>query len=229
MELLVVIGIIALLISVLLPALNKARNAAVHTQCASNLHQLGLLWMMYANDYHGAFPDNGQGFGTWELITDDQKQLFIDKYKFRNGKAFYCPSLRGFTGGTFADEDWNNGSGSSAPGTTWVIGYSIYAASANAKAWNDARKTANQLPDLPPPYKANEKGGSTRPLIMDITLKYGPPYEPMITWSYSGHMDRPPKPAGENTLYSDGHVSWKNMSDITYKLVNYPNQFERWW
>jgi hypothetical protein len=63
---------------------------------------------------------------------------------------------------------------------------------------------------------------------MDVALKYGPPYEAMITWSYSGHFEKAPTPAGENTLFGDGHVAWKNWSEIKYKLVNYPNQFERW-
>ena len=141
--------------------------------------------------------------GTWELITDDQKQLFIDKYKFRNGKTFYCPSLRGFTGGTFADEDWDRGSGSSAPGTTWVIGYSIYAASANAKAWNDARKSVNILPDLAASrIKANEKGGSTRPLDHGSDDQIWPPLRAdRLPGVYSATSDRPPTPAGENTLY----------------------------
>jgi prepilin-type N-terminal cleavage/methylation domain-containing protein/prepilin-type processing-associated H-X9-DG protein len=47
-ELLVVIGIIGVLISVLLPALNKARQAAKSTQCLSNLRQSGVGLMMYA-------------------------------------------------------------------------------------------------------------------------------------------------------------------------------------
>jgi prepilin-type N-terminal cleavage/methylation domain-containing protein len=52
-ELLVVIGIIAVLIAVLLPALGKARMQANSTKCMSNLRQLGQAHLMYANEHKG--------------------------------------------------------------------------------------------------------------------------------------------------------------------------------
>jgi len=54
-ELLVVIGIIALLISILLPAVNRAREQARRVVCVSNVRQLTAAWLMYANEHGGHF------------------------------------------------------------------------------------------------------------------------------------------------------------------------------
>lgn len=98
-ELLVVIGIIALLVSVLLPVLGRAKDNANRVACLSNLRQLGLAFMMYAGENKGKFPVSAR-FPTalpedwiWWHQGRDINQSVIAKYigKF-TPKLFICPS-----------------------------------------------------------------------------------------------------------------------------------------
>jgi prepilin-type N-terminal cleavage/methylation domain-containing protein/prepilin-type processing-associated H-X9-DG protein len=76
-ELLVVIGIIAILISVLLPALSKARASARKVQCAAKLREYGHAFNMYLNDNKQAYPYPGYDSGNTQMWT---YQIFRGKY-----------------------------------------------------------------------------------------------------------------------------------------------------
>jgi len=70
-ELLVVIGIIALLIAVLLPTLARARGAAQQVACASNMRQWGFAVQMYVNENKGFLPPfMSDGSGTYGTMWD---------------------------------------------------------------------------------------------------------------------------------------------------------------
>jgi len=106
-ELLVVIGIIAVLISILLPSLARARQTALTLQCASNLRTIGQGIMMYAQDNKGFFPygnmNNIPGGGQFAWCTTISKYLgaqdtgslnmWLDRNNFTGMQVFKCPSV----------------------------------------------------------------------------------------------------------------------------------------
>ena len=80
-ELLVVIAIIALLMAILMPALQRVRKQAKTVLCQANLRQWGLVWAMYMDENSGKFPD---------YLASDWMQNLVDYYR-KSDKLLYCP------------------------------------------------------------------------------------------------------------------------------------------
>ncbi len=100
-ELLIVIGIIAVLIAILLPALHRARQQAGQIACMSNLRQLGIIYSLYANDNGGQIPlgySNGRPWTGYILHDTGGFPIAGRIYKAgllkQSPRAFYCPSQR---------------------------------------------------------------------------------------------------------------------------------------
>jgi prepilin-type processing-associated H-X9-DG protein/prepilin-type N-terminal cleavage/methylation domain-containing protein len=106
-EVMVVIGIIAILIALLLPALHRAREAAVQVQCASQLRQLDVGFSIYAAQNHGWLPS----WGGWHVYGengagDDEEgpgwtEQLAPAYVDPLNPAYHCPAMPPEAGMTY--------------------------------------------------------------------------------------------------------------------------------
>lgn len=240
-ELLVVIGIIALLISILLPALTKARSFAIRVKCSANLRTLGQTLYMYASSNKSRMPmyvppagTNDNSLWIWDIPQPTRDMLV--KYGSHR-QALYCSVY------TEQDVDglWNYTGNLTVLGYVTMIkrGPSTDPRSLNLISMRDhmwipsitVPKVSKETwpmfnPSIAPGLPGSFKGPTLPTQIIvaadsilctnDGTgkrtfLVKGGYAQPHRTSHFNS---RRKEPEGGNTLYLDGHVEWRDWKDI---------------
>lgn len=221
-ELLVVIGIIVILIAMLLPALNKARTAAITTACQSNLRQITLTLQIYTNENKGWMPHPGWGGwfplnpppapqrnmswaerlvlarASWQTVSNWQTH-----YPVTGKGVFRCP---GYGAGSY--EGGHNGNNYAGYGQNYYIaqerGTTVGAGTGNPKIeyWTKVQRLKKD--------KILVADGYSLRIATNLLSSYG---------VYRRHNK------GANYVFPDWHVEWNN----TYHKENSGSATGHWY
>jgi len=208
-ELLVVVSIIALLVSILLPALNKAREQAKNVVCLSNCHQWALAVAQYAYDYGDYFPARlplVEGQRLWVLPyqyerfnhTESIMTGFIEPYLEGNQEYTLCPSFKW----AFYEQPWDK---------QWQLGgvrggeYNLFVGYYKQYIFGGF-----EFPFMPPAKISKAKpsmavmGDHVRrnPNALGNTWVYPHPYQE--------NVDK--RPRGMNAAFADASAAWKEFT-----------------
>jgi prepilin-type N-terminal cleavage/methylation domain-containing protein/prepilin-type processing-associated H-X9-DG protein len=207
-ELLIVIAIIAILASLLLPALKKARERAKQIQCAGNLKQINSAAFMYVNDYNSYLPHSGDA--QYVLSSDSTRArswkesilIYLNKkstkYNCEHG-ALWCPSQKNMSCGYSA---YGDGGFYGGYGWNFFVGWRNY-----------------EVPPYPSWVKLSLIKKTSIMILAgdggDYYISNGSNSYPAfyIYWHDSTYMATRHS-GGGNYLHVDGHISWHKPLEV---------------
>ena len=218
-ELLVVIAIIAILASLLLPALSTAKESALRTVCTNNQKQWSVALQLYASDNDDYFPDATEADLNW---AGPKLQTFWSKYLIKQTRGatkdrfniIYCPTQK-----------WHRYYDQNEVTSPMVIGYQYLPhRDPLSPHWNYNTHNLGEWA-----YK-KKFGGlyKNAPLMIDVYQRAGVDHidtGQTTGWRYdagepySSHTDRSARPKGANFMFEDGHVQWYRRDKIGVATV----------
>jgi prepilin-type N-terminal cleavage/methylation domain-containing protein/prepilin-type processing-associated H-X9-DG protein len=225
-ELLVVIGIIAVLIGILLPALNKARQQAASVKCASNMRTIGLAMTMYVNENKGFLPNpnNDSAVEGWpEALWFAKLQPYLFRLKSTSVAADVLKNYEmAYTGVYLCPGKGNARPTGRLDGTTDVerVSYAmnVFVNPVNKRSTNDDANTTAPFRRWVKLTRAGEFSKQARPdltkLALVVEMNSGKFYVPTNDLVYI--IEPATKALGlkpalwhnkkDNVLFCDGHV-----------------------
>ncbi len=256
-ELLVVISIIALLVSILLPALNEARDRARRMVCGTNLQQVGVAMQGYAADYRDVLPL--VSFSVGDFLTDVPYNA-AEAVRLRYGamESLYCPNnslKRGESDRVYVERylsrfNWPGGKNGKGMSEEELLSMDpAEAISGWARTdyfwimdFGQPPRRSNKQVYTQSPYsgtifcrKTTDPWPAGRPLVTDAVWTQDPREEDFVkvygsTVYYTNHLqNQSTEPQGGNILFLDGHVRWEGFPQMEVRYIATDGPTPHYW